>query len=197
MLTFESNAANVAEALGAKPTKIGKRVLEGLRDVGITLQNYLQKDLLSGQLLGVRTGQGRRSIFWRVEGDDTNGEMSVVVGADLTVAKYMRIQNDGGTITAKGKLLTIPLPAALTGNGVARFTAANLRENPTAYGYIGSFVRNGIIFGKLDGKEIVPLFVLRQSVTIQGVGYLGRAYTDKIDWVRDRLAAAAGQGANE
>jgi hypothetical protein len=48
--------------------------------------------------------------------------------------------------------------------GVARFSARDLISNPQAFGYVGTFVHNRIIFGKKAGDNIVPLFVLKESV---------------------------------
>lgn len=175
------------------PTALQGNVVKAMRTIGLTLQATLQRDVLSGQMLGVRTGQGRRSIFYRVEvvGDK---DVQVVVGPDLTDAPYMRIHEYGGTITAKGGgSLTIPLDAALTAKGVARFSARDVIGNPESFGYTGTFFAKGIIFGKVgtgEGASIVPLFVLKQSVQIKPVGYMRATAADKQDWILSQLGIA-------
>lgn len=76
-------------------------------------------------------------------------------------AIYATIHEFGGTITAKGKLLAIPLTAAKTSAGVARVSPGDLPGKQT-------FVRNRIIFFKKSktDKRPTPMFKLQESVTI-------------------------------
>jgi hypothetical protein len=76
---------------------------------------------------------------------------------------YARIQETGGTIRAKnGSFLAIPLPAAMTSDGVPLL--------PGPRSWPNTFIRktaagNVVIFMKL-GERIVPLYVLKPEVTI-------------------------------
>ena len=77
--------------------------------------------------------------------------------------KYALIQETGGVISAKnGKFLAIPLPAAMTSDGVPLL--------PGPRNWPNTFVartKNGnlVIFMK-KGVQIVPLYVLKPQVTI-------------------------------
>lgn len=95
----------------------------------------------------------------RVEGT-TFDAISGRIGSDL---KYARIQELGGTITPKrAKFLTIPLPAALDSSGCPLKSKA--RDWPNTF-CARSKAGNLLIFQR-RGKMIVPLYVLRTSVTI-------------------------------
>lgn len=186
-------------------SRVGSRltpelIVPTMRRIGLVLEGYIRRDQLSGQALQVRTGQGRRSIFHRVVVGDH--DVSVVVGADLSTARYMRVQEHGGTITpTKSRFLTIPLDAAKTGKGVARFTARELFNNPSALGFQSAFVAKGVIFGvkgrqrSVGGKrrsvlglgEIVPLFALKRSITLKPVGYLAATQRTQMPWVLDQF----------
>ena len=74
-----------------------------------------------------------------------------------------RIQELGGTITAKsGKFLCIPLPAALDSKGLP--LQSSPRDWPNTF-CAQSKAGNLLIFQK-RGTSIVPLYVLKTSVTI-------------------------------
>ena len=76
---------------------------------------------------------------------------------------YARIQEDGGTITAKGgKFLCIPLPAALDSNGLP--LQSSPREWPNTF-CARSKAGNLLIFQRV-GTNIRPLYVLKESVVI-------------------------------
>ena len=76
---------------------------------------------------------------------------------------YAKIQETGGTITAKnGKYLCIPLPAALDGSGQP--IRSSPRDWPNTF-CAKSKAGNLLIFQK-RGTSIVPLYVLKSSVTI-------------------------------
>lgn len=74
---------------------------------------------------------------------------------------YAGLHERGGVVKAKGKLLTIPLPAALNGRGVAPLFARQWSNTFVARSKAG----NLIIFQK-RGDDIVPLYVLKSEVYI-------------------------------
>jgi len=173
-----------------------KYLLKGMEKVGQGLERHVKTQKLSGQALKARTGNLRRAIFHKV-GAVANDVIGVV-GVDLAKAKYGRIQELGGVIRPKkSKHLTIPLDAAKTGNGVARFTARDVISSPGSYGYVGTFTRNNIIFGKQDGGGIVPLFALKTSVTIRAVGYLKSTVEEKMSWIKQTLMDSIAAGVKE
>jgi len=95
----------------------------------------------------------------RVSGETFN-TIQGTIGSDTP---YAAIQEFGGVIKAKNvTYLTIPLPAALDGNGVPLKTKA--RDWPNTF-VAKSKAGNLIIFQR-RGTSIVPLYVLKTSVTI-------------------------------
>ncbi len=167
--------------------------MKAMNRAGAEGVRYIRVEELSGQLLDVVTGNLRRAVYYDVQETD-NGSVTLTVAADSKLANYGAIQEYGGTIRpVRSKFLAIPLAAVKTGNGVARFTARQLFENPSVYGFTGAFIAKGIVFGKNE-KTITPLFVLRSSVTIKGVGYLSRGVEHEMPvmkgYVIDALVAA-------
>jgi hypothetical protein len=158
------------------PKDQGKAIYRNFKNSLLIVESAL-KGNVSGSLLNVRSGRMRSSIGSKVEADD-NGLVGTV-GSGVRSGgrvKYANIQEEGGTITPRVKqFLTIPLDAAKTPSGVTRFTAQDVRKGRT--NYKGSFIRNSIIFGVLQRgsarrTSIVPLFVLKKSVTIRASKYL-------------------------
>jgi hypothetical protein len=87
-----------------------------------------------------------------------------------------------------------------TGNGVARASAHQVRDNPSAYGFKSTFIPKGkhVIMGVPLGasKTIVPLFALKPSVTIPGRHYLETTLTQNWSWIADRLEKITGEATN-
>jgi hypothetical protein len=193
-MEFKVEAESVVVALGQAPVRITRALAKGLTRVGAGLERHIKAEELSGQRLDVRTGTGRRSVFHRLElGTD---EVTVVAGADLEKARYMRAQERGADLRPRrGRYLTLPLKAVRTGNGVARFTARQVIESPQAFGYTGTFFHGRVLFGrKAAGERPVPLFALVSGVRLKPVGFLTSALREKGDWARDQVAAIAGEG---
>ena len=176
------------------PKGIGRALVEGMVQVGLGLRAHLTDDHLSGQDLQVRTGTGRRSAFYRVE---TGGDqdVAVVVGNDLRKARYMRAQEKGATITPRSAAsLTIPIGNAKTAKGVARFSARDVIASPGSFGYVGTFVRDGILFGTTGKKERpAPLFILAKRVNLRPVGFLARTLSEKREWAQQTLSDVVGR----
>ena len=81
---FASTTARVQAALAKK-----------LAVLAIKLENHIKADKLSGQVLNVRTGALRRSIFTTIE---TGPQRIVATVASSSDVKYGRIHEYGGTI---------------------------------------------------------------------------------------------------
>jgi phage gpG-like protein len=113
------------------------------------------------QTLSKRSGNLIASIVdsVRVTGT-TMATVQGTIGSDLP---YARIQEFGGTITPKkAKFLAIPLPAALNSNGTP--IKSSPRDWPNTW-CARSKAGNLLIFQR-RGTQVVPLYVLRSSVTI-------------------------------
>lgn len=117
-----------------------------------------------------RTGSLARSWKIVVQGQTTND----LRGTYATNSRYARMQEYGGTQRPnQAKMLAIPLAAAKTGAGVARWSTPLRQILPAAFPG-GTFVartKSGalILFGKTEkGGDPIPLFVLKQQVVIPG-----------------------------
>jgi len=164
---------------GLNPKDAGRAIYKGFQTATLETENRLKQNI-SGIFLKVRSGRLRSSIgsMVSIKEDGLLGE----VGSGIRTGEktpYASIHETGGTITPKRvRYLTIPLNAALTPSGVARFTARELFAGVSNYD--DSFVKkssagNLIIFGvQKRGKsnKITPLFLLRNSVTLPGSQYM-------------------------
>lgn len=196
-LTFDAGGLTVNLA-NAKPV-IGASLQKWLTQVLAHLHAAVARNMGDGGLIGRRTGNLARSLMELV----TVTEDGVVgtLWPDPDKVAYGSIQEDGGTILPKtARALTVPLEAMLTGNGVARGTAAQVRDDPSAFGFSATFIPKGrsVIMGKLPGKNagIVPLFALVPSVTILGRHYLATTLIQEWAWIADLLESITGDAVN-
>lgn len=114
----------------------------------------------TAQTLSRRTGGMIQSV---VESVEVNGQTFDTIRGTIGGNLIARVQEFGATITPKNaKFLTIPLPAALDSSGVPIKKRA--RDWPNTF-VARSKAGNLIIFQR-RGAEIVPLYVLKTSVTI-------------------------------
>jgi hypothetical protein len=226
LLSIETNVdlRTVSAKFSKGSTVIFSKMRAALDRIGGGMVSYIVTQKLRGGVLQYRTGNLGRAIFYRVEdggGTSGGGLMLVRVGADGNKAIYARIQELGGVVSAKGGALTIPLEAAKTAAGVARFTAQDVRNDPGAYGFKRTFIAKGVIFGvKAGGSfyegtvgprynrrgvgtavgravEYVPLFALKPSVTLKAAGYLSSSFQERQDWIRLQLETGIVEAAQE
>jgi hypothetical protein len=175
--------AKVAKMPGA----VQNAAFKAMGVVGRELEKHVKVNHLSGQDLDVRTGNLRRAIFHEV-GRTIDGDAFAKVGADIKKAPYARVHELGGIIRPKkSRHLTIPLTAAQTRKGVARFSARDVIGNPSGFGYVGTFTHNKIIFGKKSDGSIEPLFKLADQVTVKAVGYLTKSAAEKRAWIESTV----------
>jgi hypothetical protein len=153
------------------------------------LHSYVQLRKLSGTPLAARTRNLARSVFSRVElvANDLQGR----VGFDLAKAAYARIHEEGGTIRPKhGRFLAIPVGAALTGNGVARFDAREFIQGTQGggsfRGFTGSFVNKNrtALMGVRKAGTVEAVFALKREVTLPARRPLGETLEENRDDVR-------------
>jgi hypothetical protein len=157
-LEIKTNAADIQRAMLEFP----RQFVKGLKKVLTAKGNLIVKGLK------IYAFSGRPRLFKHSQNlqKGLNYELTED-GAGLRIyntEKYSRIQEYGGTITAKGKMLSIPLAAALYPTGIARW------PGPTQTSYAKTFVKKSkagalIIWG-VKGKDIIPLYVLKNRVEI-------------------------------
>lgn len=149
------------------PKERGRLLVDAFRRVSLMVERDLKANI-SGRYLKVRTGRLRASIGNRV--DMTEEGLEGVIGSGVRSGervKYADIHETGGTITARrAKYLTIPTEYALTRAGVTKRISARDFED--------TFVRQGIIWQKQGKRKIVPLFILKKSVTIPARKYMSK-----------------------
>ena len=140
------------------------------------LKDFLTQvaEALAGRHSGAWPGGTTANTLSKRSGDLTTAIINSVTVAGTTMKTiegtigapgiiYARIQEEGGTIKAKsGKFLCIPLPSALDGNGLP--LKSSPRDWPNTF-CARSRAGNLIIFQR-RGTSIVPMYVLRESVTI-------------------------------
>jgi len=184
------------DGIGKIPPNIFKQAERIITRQAREMQRYVRTEHLTGGTtstrLRVRTGKLRAScIPIKTEIKEGSVEGGISFG---TVYGRVHIGPKGQmtTITPKkGKYLTIPLPAAMTGAGVARGSA---RQGPWGETFVAkSKAGNLIIFGKrkiMSGKKagelrgkITPLFLLLKSVRVKA-----RIHPEDIKaWIRPKL----------
>jgi len=133
------------------------------------------KDNLSGDPQGVRTGMLRRSAVAERPEVTPNG-MVGVVGVN---AVYAALQEFGGDVEPRVAVhLTVPLEAAMTARGVARFTAREFIDNPWLLGFDRSVTLGNLLLGVVKGGPLTPVFALALRVRIPPHKYMHLAFED-------------------
>lgn len=139
-------------------------------------ERILKQDVLSGQVLRVRTGRLRSSIGTLVmqSQDGLVGQ----IGSGVRIGErmpYANIHETGGVIKPKkGRYLAIPLKAALTDSGSQLRGGAFSARDFTDTFFMTSRKGNRLIMQR-QAKGAVPLFVLKESVTIPARRYMSKA----------------------
>lgn len=148
-------------------------------------ESVMKKDILSGQVLKVRTGRLRSSIGYQVI-DQSDGLVAYIGSGVRQGArvKYANIHETGGTILPKkSKYLSIPLSSVMTkSRSQLRGHAFSPRDFDKTFVY-KSKKNNLLIARKTSGGRIENLFVLKKSVTIPARKYM----TKTVAIVRNRL----------
>jgi phage gpG-like protein len=162
---------------------LGKYFTNLCRETEVTMK----EEILSGQVLKVRTGALRRSIGYITK--DTRDGFQGLVGSGVRYGNrlpYATIHETGGVITPKkGKYLAIPLPAALTKSGSQlRGGAFGARDFKDTF-FMRSKKGNLLIMQKKGKHSAVPLFVLKKSVTIPARRYMSKT----VDLIKPRSEA--------
>lgn len=197
MIVVSVNAEPVQGTIAALAPALATRLKTAVRDGAAAIIQRVKADAA----LKTRTGNYARALLpmpIETDGYSVTGGMYV----DLNKAKYGAIQEFGGTIRpVHGRYLTIPIGDALTGNGVARFTARGLIENPQAFGFLRTFFYKHVLFGDpTKGGQMVravPLFVLKSSVTLPARHPVQNAADAERPGIEARIAEAVAEATQE
>ena len=149
------------------PKSKARALVTAFRKASLMVKIDLQNNV-SGKILKRRTGHLAQSITSRV--DITEEGLTGVIGSGVRTGnrvEYANIHETGGVITARRvRYLTIPTKYALTGAKDVKRISARDFEN--------TFVRQGIIWQRKGKRKIIPLFVLKKSVTIPKRKYMSK-----------------------
>lgn len=125
---------------------------------------------VSGRILNRRTGHLAQSIGAKIEKDGNDWVGTVGSGyGRYDRLPYAEIHETGGVITPKhAKYLTIPLKAALTPTGAPKRGGARDWQNT----FVGKSKAGNLIIFQKSGRGLIPLYVLKKSVTIPARKYM-------------------------
>ena len=131
---------------------------EPLADFGERMVRRIAKRL-SGQVLKERSARLKNSLTHQ----ENNETLEISAGGGPGEVDYANIHQYGGVIKPKrAKALTIPFPGG----------PADRRVPLRASDFEDTFIAKGIIFQDLGKENIVPLFILKKSVTIEASPYM-------------------------
>lgn len=186
---------NVAEGVSAFSRKFITSWAKGVEPVGDELKKHLVAVSIevarrngkpwpggtTDKSISKRTGAGINAMTRSVQ---VSGATWNAMKGSLALEGYMLIQEFGGKIGGKGKLLTIPLPAALDGRGIP------LHDNPRAWEntFVGKSRNGNLIIFQRRLSQIVPLYVLRSTVYIPARLGLRETMLEKLPNCLDRAA---------
>jgi len=185
-ISVEVDAEVLRLAMESLKGAITTGVAIGLDRAGQRIENDLKR------AAPVKSGRLRGSLGYRVN-SGTELEVGSLTGDTALI--YARQVEFGGTIVGK-PWLAIPLSTMKTKAGVGGIRARDVRASPSQFGYSGTFVAKGVVFGKLPGKtkkggkNIVPLFALKKSVDQKGRPYLIPTVERDLPMVADEIKAA-------
>jgi hypothetical protein len=123
-------------------------------------QSALSLKKTSKRKKGGKSSQLARNIDFKIteDGEGYHGEIGTGVGKAKNVV-YAYIQDKGGTIRKKNKMLTIPL-------GNTKGTIANFEG-----GFFIKSKKGNVLYCMRDGKKIKPLFLLKDEVNIPATNW--------------------------
>jgi hypothetical protein len=191
------------DRLRALPEKVARKLDEAERRTVLVLSQIgtrLLRDRLNGPDRRRITGNLFRSVAAGTPRRAATGGWEGLFGYGRGVAaRYARILEEGGTVTAKGRVLAIPILAGLTAAGRARYTSPLDVEGGFWISRRGLPPLFVVERGGPRSKRLDILFVGKRSVRIEGAhsakhaarGAQGRAREVLDEQIRAALAGPA------
>jgi hypothetical protein len=182
-ISLTSNAAEVAGRFAKLPGEMDKAEHDAvaqaarvvLKRVGQHFTGYTNTaaaaSLSSVGLVRRRSGHLAQSANASTPEKDGSGWRAFVGFGSGPAGRYAKTIEEGKTFTAKGQVMAIPIGAALTPGGSARF--AGPRDFPQ--GFWGRSVRGALLFFARVGGVLQPLFIGRRIVTVPAFRPLQRS----------------------
>jgi hypothetical protein len=173
--------SQLRSSVDGQPKVLGKVMREYLDHVADQIANKHSGDGGGGTLAKV-SGKAMRSVVKSVRVTGSSWES---LRGSIGGVSYLGIHEYGGTIRSKGKLLTIPLPAAKARTGQAPPFARQWKNTFVATSRAG----NLLIFQR-RGREIIPLYLLVERVTIPPRLGMRETLRSQIPYFLDRATTA-------
>lgn len=177
----------VAEDFRRVTPVLKREMLAYLRLVALAMQKLHSGAWPAGttdRTLSTRSGTALKSIMESiVVTGDTYDDLQGGIGGVF----YLRTHEFGATIRPKkAKYLVIPLPEALDSRGVP------IHDNPRDWDrtFIATSKKGNLIIFRRDGKSIVPLYVLKKSVTIKPRLNMGFVLKTQMPYFVDKAVSA-------
>lgn len=149
--------------MGDLPKRLTRNVKKTLDKGGVFIAGAISRE--SKRKIKKRTGALGRGWFHVMLGT-LLGNLKLIVYTNI---KYAATQDKGATISPrKARMLAIPLPAAQTGAGVAKYPSPLRQHGPPMF-MIKSRRGNLLLMSKESGE---PLFVLKKKVRIPARPYI-------------------------
>jgi len=183
---------SLADRFGAAPAQLRQAATRVLSIKGQQAEERIKRAIRDQ--FDIRTGSMMGSIGYDLRADVT-GWPQVEIGAIYQPPPHLAVQEYGKTIQGK-PWLTVPIehpknPMLSQSRGASKggaggVFARDIRDSPGQFGFRGTFVAHGVIFGVPEGFvgkrgaglgggrgwNIVPIAVLKRSVTIPARPFL-------------------------
>lgn len=146
---YLDGAGEVLAQLDSLSARMTEELRAAISRLTIKLQSKVKQDKLSGQVLGVRTGRGRRSIQ-----QDVSIDGSRVVGVVSTNVNYMIGWETGWQFYAGGgkhDLSASKAKFALSSEGGDTFNNGTPRQRPFLVPSLKELSESGVIQSEIDG----------------------------------------------
>lgn len=185
MFEIHINTTALRRSTEAAPATITQALRRRANVIRTQLRRDIRSKITPAGLIEPRSRKLYRSIFARVMSDA--GGLEIRAGAKRFTAPILE---KGATIVpTKAANLTVPLPFALDSRGLKLFSARDFLSSPGAFGYTGSFTRDGVIFGRL-GDHAVPLFTLKKQIRIEPRRFIQSVRDARHGWVTQQFNEA-------
>lgn len=184
-IEFRHDLANVVRAFETFPKRAAAAARQSMTSVGVKWEREMRStrftpysrgggllDVNPGKLLRNRTGRLKSSIQSRVSGQRLHDITLHLTAGSRSHRSYAALQEWGGTIQSKSKMLTVPTKFALDGRGLVKPGATLVPGGGmTATGkdtYVVKARSGKLYLYADDGKPgpNPPLYQLRNSVRI-------------------------------
>ena len=184
-LDVRLDARTVLRTLDSVPQFVRKDVKARFRTLGQSLKNELKTRIPK------RTGRAQRAIFSRFDRVREQNDIAILVGGNVAKAPHLKTLEEGATIRPKrARMLTVPVGRAANKHGVARFTARELKDNPQAFGFASTWIRDDVILGETLGGKVEALFALRKSIVFPRRSYVKNFRRSNEGRIRREVEAA-------